>query len=122
MVHKNLWEVIYQAEAKIILNYEYLSLSGDGERDDRVLDAWFKVEEQLMHKCVNRAAKAQVQALVQAQARPKLAKKRKKTKRMRICLARGVLESEKGGEIFGDAEAASKGTKMGEGDEKSMKG
>jgi len=37
-------------------------------------------------------------------------------------LARGVLESEKRGEIFGDAEAASKGTKMGEGDEKSMKG
>ncbi|BCR83873.1 uncharacterized protein ACHE_11275A [Aspergillus chevalieri] len=72
----------HQAEAKIRLNYEYLSLSGEGERDDRVLDAWFKIKEQAIHKGVNIAAKAEVQALVQAQARPKIAKKKKKTKRV----------------------------------------
>ncbi|ODM23630.1 hypothetical protein SI65_01219 [Aspergillus cristatus] len=120
--HRNLWEMIHQAEAKIRLNYEYLSLSGEGERDHRVLDAWFKIEEQAMHKGVNRAAKAQVQALVQAQARPKIAKRKKKTKRVRVCSARGVLESEKEGELLGDAEAALKSMKMGEGIEKAVKG
>lgn len=97
--------MIYQAEEKIRLNYEYLNLSGEGESDDRVLDAWFRVEEQATHKVVNRAAKAQ--ARVQAPSWPKIAKRRQREKRVKACLARRALESEEW-EPFGSDEAASK--------------
>lgn len=53
--------MIRQTEAKVKLNYEYLNISGESERDNRVFDAWFRVEEQAMHKGVNRAARARVQ-------------------------------------------------------------
>lgn len=126
MFHRNLWEMIHQAEAKVKLNYEYLNLSGESEHDDRVLDVWFRIEEQAMHKGVNRAARAQdqalVQALVQAQARPKIAKRKKKTKRVKVCLARGVLESEKEGGLFGEVEVSLKGMEMGQGAVKAVNG
>lgn len=102
--------MIHQAEAKVKLSYEYLNLSGEDERDDRVLDAWFRVEEQVMDKRVNRAARSQVQALVQAQARPKIAKRKKKAKR--------VLKSEKKSGLFGEAEVSSKGMDIIQGVEK----
>lgn len=122
MFHRNLWEMIHQAEAKVKLNYEYLNLSGESEHDDRVLDAWFRIEELAMHKGVNRAARAQDQALVQAQARPKIAKRKKKTKRVKVYLARGVLESEKEGGLFGEAEVSLKGMEMGQGAVKAVNG
>lgn len=58
---------------------------------------------------------------MQAQARPKIAKRKKKTKRVKVCLARGVLESEEGG-LFGEAEGPLKGMEMGQGAEKVVDG
>ena len=96
MLHKNMWEMVKQAEEKVRLNHEYLDVAGDD-----VLDSWFRVEERSMHRSANRAAKDKHDSMVaMGIRRPRVAKRKKRAaakarRGVKRCVSRCVsLEKE----------------------------
>ena len=96
MLHRNMWEMVKQAEEKVRLNHEYLDVAGDD-----VLDSWLRVEERSMHKSANGAAKDRRDGmLAMGTPRPRVAKRKKRAaakarRGVKRCVSRCVsLEKE----------------------------
>lgn len=96
MLHRNMWEMVKQAEEKVRLNHEYLDVAGDG-----VLDSWLRVEERSMHKSADGAAMDRYDGMVaMGIPRPRVAKRKKRAaakarRGVKKCVSRCVpLEKE----------------------------